>query len=885
MTGVGGGPVPGLGSVSFTEGVGGPAVPGCAPVTLPAAVECVTSGLTLGSHSIVASYDGTADPNYTNADSVPLSYLVAEATPTVNLSASPAGSAQLGTSVTLTATVTGVGGGPVPSLGSVSFTEGVGGPAVPGCASVTLPATLECVTSGLTLGSHSVVATYDGTADPNYTNADSAVLSYSIGEAAPTVTLVASPAGSAGLGSPVTLTATVTGVGGGPVPSLGSVSFTEGVGGAAVPGCAPVTLPAAPVECVTSGLSGGSHGIVASYDGTADPNYTNGDSAALSYSITEASLTVILAANPPGSAQLGTSVTFTATVTGVAGGPAPSGGTVSFTEGVGGPAVPGCAAVTLPQAPQCVTFGLTVGAHDIVASYDGATDPNYTNADSDALSYSVTQAAATVTLVADPANSAQLGAQVTFTATVAGATNGPAPSGGTVSFTEGVGGPPVPGCASVALPANPVQCVTTGLTLGAHDIAASYDGTADPNYTNGDSVPLSYSVTQATPTVTLPTGQPTAAPLGAQVTITAIVAGVANGPVPIGGTVRFTVDGVVISGCASAPVSEGQAFCTTSGLGLGLGSHSIVATYDGTNDPNYTNDASDPVTFDVTKAVPTMTLTASPATSPPAGTAVTFTASVTGANGVPDPTGTVGFQVDGATIAACPAVTLPTSPVCTPPPLPAGTHTIVAAYGGDADYLIRSATITGYQITGRTAAVSLVGSPPSPAEAGAAVTFTATVTGDSSGIPPTGTVRFTAGALNPIPGCDQVPVGGGGQATCSTTALPAGVNGVVAAYSGDAVYGPSSGALGGYVVNPPLAATGTELALTGTGGEGFTDTDTDADADTELANTGAGIDRLLLGALLLLGAGAGFVAFGAALSGRRRTQRPLGGWPARSNRR
>src|SRR5204863_2395016 len=179
---------------------------------------------------------------------------------------------------------------------------------------------------------------------PNYGNADSAVLSYSITEAIPTVTVVVNPASSAELGAPVTFTVTVAGSAG--PPSGGSVSFTEGVGGPPVPGCAPVTLPASPVECVTSGLTLGAHNVVASYDGTADPNYTSADSAALSYSITEAIPIVTLVASPAGSAELGAPVTFTVTVAGSMG--APSGGSVSFLEGVGRPVVPGCAPVALP---------------------------------------------------------------------------------------------------------------------------------------------------------------------------------------------------------------------------------------------------------------------------------------------------------------------------------------------------------------------------------------------------------------------------------------------------------------------------------------------------------------------------------------------------------
>ncbi|MFL6141756.1 MAG: Ig-like domain repeat protein, partial [Labedaea sp.] len=655
VVGVGAGPAPSLGTVTFTEGVGGAAVPGCALVTLPAALECVTSGLTLGSHDIVASYDGTADPNYLNGDSAVLPYSIGEATPTVTLAGSPAGSAELGAQVTFTATVTGSAG--APSGGTVSFLEGVGGPAVPGCAAVTLPAALECVTSGLTLGSHNIVASYDGTADPNYANADSAPLSYSIAEVTPTVTLVADPAGSAGLGSSVTFTATVTGVGAGPVPSLGTVSFTEGVGGAAVPGCAPVTLLATQVECVTSGLAGGSHGIVASYDGTADPNYLNSDSAVLPYSIAEVTPTVTLVASPAGSAGLGSSVTFTATVTGVAAGPAPSLGTVSFTEGAGGPVVPGCAPVTLPAVLECVTSGLGGGPHGIVATYNGDADPGYTNDDSDPVSYVVDEAAPTVTVTASPDTSAPIGAPVTLTATATGVAGGPAPSLGSVSFTEGVGGAAVPGCAPVTLLATQVECVTSGLAGGSHGIVASYDGTADPNYVNGDSAVLPYSIAEATPTVTLVANPAGSAELGAQVTFTATVTGSVGAP--SGGTVSFLegVAGPPVPGCGPATLPA-TLECVTSGLTLG--SHNVVASYDGTTDPNYSNADSAVVPYSIAEATPTVTLSASPAGSAELGAQVTFTATVTGSVGAPSG-GTVSFLegVAGPPVPGCGPATLP----------------------------------------------------------------------------------------------------------------------------------------------------------------------------------------------------------------------------------
>ncbi|MFL6141758.1 MAG: Ig-like domain repeat protein [Labedaea sp.] len=675
----------------------------------------------------------------------------------------------------------------------------------------------------------------------------------------------------------MTLTATVAGVGGGPAPSLGTVTFTEGVGGPAVSGCSAVTLPATPLQCVTSGLAGGSHGIVASYDGTADPNYGTGASAVLSYSIAQGTPTVTVSASPasPGPVALGTPVTFTATVAGVAGAPAPAGGTAMFTEGVGGPAVPGCTAVTLPAAPvECVTTGLTGGSHSIVVSYNGTSDPSYNNGDSAALSYTVTEVAPTVTLAANPSGSVPLGTPVTFTATVTGAAGGPAPTGGTVSFTQGVGGPAVPGCPPATLPAA-AQCVTAGLTVGAHaNIVATYNGGGDISYTNDDSPLLSVTVTPAAPAVTLAASPATSAQLGGSVMFTASVAGVAGTPPT--GTVNFTdgAGGPTIPGCAAQPVGPGSAQCTTSGLALG--SHAIVANYSG--DTNYLAGSATLAAYQITRATPFVALNAAPASSVVVGNSASFTANVAGVSGVPAPIGTVTFTVDGVAVAACPAVTLPTSPVCTPPSLAVGPHTVVATYSGDTNYLTGSATVAGYQVTARASAVTLLASPAGPVDVGAPVTFTAVVTGDGSGILPGGTVSFAAavGALATLAGCEAVPVSGSGQAICTTTALPAGSVRIVASYSGDPLYAASSGEISGYTVNA-------SLALTGTGEEAGTGAETET--DTELANTGTRVDRMLLGALLLLGAGGGFLAFGSALGGRRRATRPSGPDSTRHNRR
>jgi Big-like domain-containing protein/PQQ enzyme-like repeat protein/putative pyrroloquinoline-quinone-binding quinoprotein len=91
---------------------------------------------------------------------------------------------------------------------------------------------------------------------------------------------------------------------------------------------------------------------------------------------------------------------------------------------------------------------------------------------------------------------------------------------------------------------------------------------------------------------------------------------------------------------------------------------------------------------------------------------------------------------------------------------------------------------------GPTPTTSVLSSNPNPADAGASVTFTATVTGSN----PTGSVNFRdAGAS--ITGCAAVTISGTGNvrsATCSTSTLATGNHPIVADYSGDAANAASS---------------------------------------------------------------------------------------------
>jgi len=203
---------------------------------------------------------------------------------------------------------------------------------------------------------------------------------------------------------------------------------------------------------------------------------------------TSATSTALRSSGSP--AVAGASVTFTATVTGVA----PT-GSVGFTSD--GATIAGCSAIALVVSGNagtaaCSTSSLTAGTHSIVASYGG----NAGNAASASapLSQVINPAPPTVTTtaLATSANPGLQGANVTFTAIVTGS----APTGA-VSFADG--GSAITGCASVALAGSgntrSAACSTSNLTIGNHSVVATYGG--DTANAGSASTPLSQAVDSA----------------------------------------------------------------------------------------------------------------------------------------------------------------------------------------------------------------------------------------------------------------------------------------------------------------------------------------------------------------------------------------------------
>ncbi|HEX7925754.1 MAG TPA: Ig-like domain repeat protein, partial [Bradyrhizobium sp.] len=671
--------------------------------------------LTLGSHTITATYNGDTNGNLAST-SPPLTQIVTLAPTTTSL-VSSANPSTPGQSVTFTATVSGSGS----PTGTVQFKDG----ATNLGAAVTLAGgTASFTTSSLSTGGHSITAVYGG--DSN-NGTSSGGLTQTVGPTT-TSTSVTSSLNPSTPGQSVTFTATVTGA-----SPTGTVQFKDG---AAILGT--VALAGGVASLTTSSLSTGGHSITAVYGG--DANNTASTSAALTQTVNQAasSTTVTSSLNP---STPGQSVTFTATVTGAS----PT-GTVQFKDGAANLG----AAVTLAGGVAAfTTSSLAAGSHSITAVYSG--DGNNTASTSAALVQTVNQAASTTT-VTSSLNPSAPGQSVTFTATVTGAS----PTG-TVQFKDGAANLG----AAVTLAGGVATLTTSSLATGSHSITVVYSG--DGNNTASTSAALTQTVNKAATSTSLVSSLNPSTP-GQSVTFTATVTGASPT-----GTVQFK-DGAANLGAAVTLAGGVATFATSS---LVTGSHTITAVYSG--DGNNTTSISAELAQTVNKGATSTSLVSSLNPSTP-GQSVTFTATVTGAS----PTGTVQFKDGAANLGA--AVTLAGGVATfTTSTLASGSHSITATYGGDGNNTPSTSAALAQSVN-QSATTTTLSSSANPSQVGQAVTFAATVT--SGGGTPAGTVTFKDGAAV----IGNATLGGSGVATLTISSLTLGSHSITAIYGGSAAF-------------------------------------------------------------------------------------------------
>jgi hypothetical protein len=772
-------------------------------------VTIATKILPAGTDTITANYSGDATNNFATGSTT---QTVNKISPAITLSSSvnPSVTNQ---SVTFTATL------PTNVTGTVTFTAGstiLGSPVLSnGIATVT--------TSALPLGSETITATYNG--DSN-NGTVSATLTQVVNKATPAVSVTTS--GPSTFGSSVTITASV------PSGTTGNIAFTSG---GVTLGSGPINTTTDTVIITTSVLPVGSDLITASYGGDANNNSATGT---VTQAVNKAGLTIFLTSslNP---STLNQSVTFTATlpsgatgtvtftngttvlgaptlvnetaavttsslplgsdtitatysgdsnngtentsliqtvnkmtppVTVTTSGPSTSGGSVTITTtlppGTTGTVTITSGGVTLgsgtvnPVTGTVVisTTSLPVGTDPITASFGGDTNNNPATGST---TQTVTRATTTVSLTSS-VNPSSVNQSVTFTATV------PSNATGTVTFIDGS---TILGTGTVS---NGTAALTTStLIAGSHTITAGYGG--DTSNSTASSAPLTQIVNKVTPVLPPPVVSSPSVPTNTPETITETV------PPGVTGTVTFSNGSNPLG---TAPIVGGVATITVPSLPQGV--DSITASTSG--DSNDNPAVSSPTTVTVGKVATVVTLTSS--VNPSADNqSVTFSASVhAGA------TGSITF-LDGTTVLGTGTVSAAGVAVFATSTLTIGSHPITASYGGDSNYSSAISAVLVQTVSKIPTAITITESTPAQLVNGG-ITFTATVTASSPNA--TGTVTFMDGSV--VLGTATLTPNGGVALSLSTNAsailltssLVAGSHQIVAVYSGDSTFAPSTSA-------------------------------------------------------------------------------------------
>jgi hypothetical protein len=373
----------------------------------------------------------------------------------------------------------------------------------------------------------------------------------------------------------------------------------------------------------------------------------------VSFKIEGATTTSVSSSKNP--SVLGSSVTFTATVTSTIG---TATGTVTFKNGpttLGtGPVVAGKALLT--------TSGLTLGSHSITAVYGGGLD--FLPSTSPVLTQTVL--AVTSTSVVASVNPSVFNQTVTFTATITSVT--PGTITGMVTFKDGA--TPL---GSGIVSGGKAKIATSALAVGSHSITAVYSG--NTAYATSTSAALSHTVDKAGSSTALSSSHNPSA-FGQSVTLTATVTAVAPGSGTPTGTVTFK-DGLTVLG--SYGLVSGKAVFSTSALTVGA--HSITADYAGSVDYNTSVSSALAQTVNKTATATTMTSSPNPSTL---GQTVTFKVTVAAvAPGGGTPIGTVTLK-DGTTSLGTTAL-VSGKATFTTSLLAHGSHAMTAVYSGSVD--------------------------------------------------------------------------------------------------------------------------------------------------------------------------------------------------------
>jgi hypothetical protein len=266
----------------------------------------------------------------------------------------------------------------------------------------------------------------------------------------------------------------------------------------------------------------------------------------------------------------------------------------------------------------------------------------------------------------------------------------------------------------------------------------------------------------------------------------------------------------------AAPVQWSCDMTGEASASLSLGTHSIEASYPG--DANYSSSVSAPTNVYNTVAT-SLALSFAPA-NPVLGQPATLTATLS-------PYSDAGYSTNGETITflqatscndGCTYTTLGTGTLSggvatlTLPPLNAGGFTLRAAYGGDANFAASSGPAF-FDVAPAQPVLTLSANPLNSAQ-GQSVTLTATLAGYDAVSGVTGEVITFSSNTQTI---GTATLNSSGVATLTTTALPLGLNSLLASYPGDSNDATATANLQVLVRGANQAASSVALAVTSSG--------------------------------------------------------------------
>ena len=460
-------------------------------------------------------------------------------------------------------------------------------------------------------------------------------------------------------------------------------------------------------------------------------------------------------------AVLGDPVTFTAAVSTTLA----TGSVVFSVDGVDQPAQP-----IVDGVATLTTSSLSIGAHQVVATYGG--DTHFSASASEPLTQTVVGWPTTLTLQSGR-NPSFDGQNVVFTAIVQDVRQDHGTPRGAVRFTitDQSGTETV---SEVTMNNSGAATLSTAtLVVGAHTVLAEY-------VPNGSFATSSDQLTQTVtlrPTATVVTTTRTPSNYGQQVTFTATVRTTGGATGTPTGAVQFSVSNPVGLPTVATVNLSNTGTAAYSSSTLSPGDHVVTAIYSPTG---VFAASSGSLTQNIVgrPTVTTLTSNRNPSTF---GQSVSLTAAVrttTANNGTP--TGAVQFTISNP-VGAATVVTVNLdrngNAVYTSTLLSMGTHRVTTVYVPTGTLGFEPSTATLTQIVNRgTSTVSVSASNTRP-RLGQSVTLTAQV----APVGATGTVRFT---VNGVAFGAAVPVAANGRATLTTTALPRGTLAVRAVYSG-----------------------------------------------------------------------------------------------------